>query len=88
VIVGSAENWNITGLASGKQFDALFVDEGFGSLDPDALDDAVSALSLLQAGGRVVGAITHVEAIKERLHVGIEVKRLGDAKGSTLTVYP
>ena len=66
----------------------LFVDEGFGSLDPDSLDDAIYALSMLRATGRVVGVITHVEAMKERLHVGIEVRRLGDGRGSTLVVNP
>ena len=86
--LGLADVVSHGGTASGKLFEALFVDEGFGSLDPDALDDAISALSMLQAAGRVVGAITHVEAMKERLHVGIEVRRLADGKGSTLLVNP
>ena len=86
--LGLADVVSHGGVASGRQFEALFVDEGFGSLDPDALDEAMSALSTLQAGGRVVGAITHVEAMKERLHVGIEVRRRPDGKGSTLLVHP
>jgi exonuclease SbcC len=86
--LGLADVVSQGGLASGKRFEALFVDEGFGSLDPDTLDEAIYALSMLQATGRVVGAITHVEAMKERLHVGIEVRRLGDGKGSTLVVNP
>ena len=86
--LGLADVVSHGGAASGKQFEALFVDEGFGSLDSDALDDAMTALSMLQAAGRVVGAITHVEAMKERLHVGIEVKRLADGKGSTLVMHP
>jgi exonuclease SbcC len=76
------------GTASGKQFEALFVDEGFGSLDPKALDQAIEALLMIQQGGRMVGAITHVEAMKERLHTGIEVSPNDDGKGSTLTVNP
>jgi exonuclease SbcC len=66
----------------------LFVDEGFGSLDPRALDDAIETLHQLQSTGRMVGAITHVEAMKERLHTGIVVSRLPDGRGSTLTVIP
>ncbi|MFM7252687.1 MAG: hypothetical protein ACKO27_06435, partial [Ilumatobacteraceae bacterium] len=60
----------------------------FGSLDPEALDDAIGALSMLQATGRMVGAITHVEAMKQQLHVGIEVQRLADGRGSRLVVHP
>ena len=86
--LGLADVVSRGGVGSGKQFEALFVDEGFGSLDPNSLDDAIRALSLLQAAGRMVGAITHVEAMKERLHVGIEVKPLADGRGSTLVVNP
>lgn len=86
--LGLADVVSQGGVGSGKQFEALFVDEGFGSLDPNALDDAIGALSLLHAAGRMVGAITHVEAMKERLHVGIEVKPLSDGRGSTLVVNP
>ncbi len=86
--LGLADVVSHGGVGSGKQFEALFVDEGFGSLDPNALDDAIRALTLLHAAGRMVGAITHVEAMKERLHVGIEVKPLSDGRGSTLVVNP
>ncbi|MFZ9628906.1 MAG: AAA family ATPase [Ilumatobacteraceae bacterium] len=86
--LGLADVVSHGGAASGRTFDALFVDEGFGSLDPDALEDAIRALALLHASGRMVGAITHVEAMKQQLHVGIEVRRLPDGKGSTLVVNP
>jgi exonuclease SbcC len=76
------------GSGSGQRIEALFVDEGFGSLDPRALDDAIETLHQLHASGRMVGAITHVEAMKERLHPGIVVSRLPDGRGSTLTVNP
>ena len=72
------------GAASGKVFEALFVDEGFGSLDPDALDDAIAALDQLRASGRMIGVITHVEAMKQGLPVGIEVRRRSDGRGSSL----
>jgi exonuclease SbcC len=76
------------GNANGRVFEALFVDEGFGSLDPDSLDQAVDALTHIQAGGRTVGVITHVEAMKDSLAMGIRVDRLPNGKGSTLTVRP
>ena len=86
--LGLADVVSHGGTGSGKQFEALFVDEGFGSLDPDALDDAIEALGTLRATGRMVGAITHVEAMKQALHPGIVVSRLPDGKGSTLNVNP
>lgn len=86
--LGLADVVSRGGSGSGKQFEALFVDEGFGSLDPDSLDDAIVALQQLQAAGRMVGAITHVEAMQQHLHVGIEVAALPDGRGSTLTVHP
>ncbi len=86
--LGLADVVSLGGTASGHRFEALFVDEGFGALDPDALDDAIDTLHQLQAAGRMVGAITHVEAMKERLPVGIEVRRLPDGRGSTLVVNP
>ena len=85
---GTGAGTGATGSASGKVFEALFVDEGFGSLDPQSLDEAINALASLQAGGRMVGAITHVEAMKQQLHVGIEVRARPDGTGSELLVHP
>lgn len=79
-VVGNAEG------ASAAGFEALFIDEGFGSLDADALDLAIGALDELRGGGRAVGVITHVEALKAALPVGVEVRPRADAHGSTLTV--
>ncbi len=70
--------------SGGVHLDALFVDEGFGSLDPDALDLAMDELDRLRAGGRMVGLISHVGALRERVRTGIEVHR--GASGSTLRV--
>jgi exonuclease SbcC len=84
--LGLADVVSHGGTGSGHRFEALFVDEGFGSLDPQALDEAVAALQQIQASGRIVGAITHVEAMKQQLPVGIEVRRLADGAGSTLVV--
>lgn len=86
--LGLADVVSHGGTASGRRIDALFIDEGFGSLDPRALDDAIETLHHLHASGRMVGVITHVEAMKERLHAGIVVTRLPGGRGSTLTVNP
>jgi exonuclease SbcC len=86
--LGLADVVSHGGSASGKHFEALFVDEGFGSLDQDALTQAIDALEQIHASGRMVGAITHVEEMKQRLHKGIEVSRLPNDSGSTLRVNP
>lgn len=70
--------------AGGVRLDALFIDEGFGSLDPDALELAMDELDRLRAGGRMVGLISHVGAMRERIHVGIEVRP--GSNGSSLRV--
>ncbi|MEW6488662.1 MAG: SbcC/MukB-like Walker B domain-containing protein, partial [Thermodesulfobacteriota bacterium] len=63
--------------ARDTRVDSLFVDEGFGSLDPDTLDAALAALDALQAGGRQVGVISHVPGLAERLGARVEVRPLG-----------
>ena len=57
----------VTSRAGGIRLDTLFVDEGFGSLDPETLELAMRTLDELRAGGRTVGVISHVEAMKEQL---------------------
>lgn len=57
------------------RIDSFFLDEGFGSLDPDALDLALDALDSLNAEGKLIGVISHVEAVKERIPVQIKVRR-------------
>ncbi|WP_249978614.1 AAA family ATPase [Vreelandella olivaria] len=59
--------------AGGIQLDTLFIDEGFGSLDQDALEQAIAMLSELQMGGRMIGIISHVSELKEQMPVRIEV---------------
>ncbi len=51
----------------GTKLEAVFVDEGFGTLDPEALDLAMKTLSELQAGGRMVGVISHVPELKDQI---------------------
>jgi len=59
--------------AGGRQLEALFIDEGFGSLDPEALDHALQVLTELRQGGRSIGIISHVGELKERISTRIEV---------------
>ncbi|WP_242916939.1 SbcC/MukB-like Walker B domain-containing protein [Pontibacter liquoris] len=58
------------------QINSLFIDEGFGTLDAETLDAAISTLENLQAGGKMIGIISHVEALKERISTQIKVQRL------------
>jgi exonuclease SbcC len=64
----------------GIRMESLFIDEGFGALDPNALDVAISALEALQATGRKVGVISHVEALKERILTQIQVSPIGGGR--------
>jgi len=57
----------------GVRLESMVVDEGFGSLDPESLDAAVRVLEELQQGGRLVGVISHVPELKERIPVRLEV---------------
>lgn len=59
--------------AGGIHLDTMFIDEGFGSLDSETLDMAIEALMKLQAGGRVVGIISHVEELAARIPDRLEV---------------
>lgn len=54
-------------LAGNKILGALFLDEGFGTLDPQALEAVANALESLRTQGRMVGIVTHVESLSERL---------------------
>jgi exonuclease SbcC len=68
----------VTNRAGGLRLDTLFIDEGFGSLDPETLDLAMRTLDELRAGGRTVGIISHVEAMKEQLHAQLVVETTGE----------
>lgn len=60
--------------SGGVSLETMFVDEGFGTLDPQSLDNAIDSLLDLQRGGRLVGIISHVEELKERVDAKLEVK--------------
>lgn len=74
----------VTGEAGGVELGTLFVDEGFGSLDPETLDTVMAELGRLSAGGRVVGVVSHVEEMKQRIGERIEVRRLEDGSSTLL----
>ena len=59
--------------AGGIRLETLFIDEGFGSLDPEALELAMRALADLQGEGRLVGVISHVPELRERIDARLEV---------------
>ncbi|GAA5206588.1 SMC family ATPase [Microbacterium kyungheense] len=64
----------VTSRAGGVRLDTLFVDEGFGSLDDDTLELAMRTLDELRQGGRTVGVISHVAAMKEQLPAQLAVE--------------
>jgi exonuclease SbcC len=64
--------------SSTLKIESLFIDEGFGSLDPESLQLAMDALDGLQAQGRKVGVISHVQEMHERIPVQIQVRRQGN----------
>ncbi|WP_243233622.1 AAA family ATPase [Microbacterium sp. CIAB417] len=64
----------VTARAGGMRLDTLFIDEGFGSLDAETLELAMSVLDELRAGGRTVGVISHVEAMKDQLPAQLTIE--------------
>jgi exonuclease SbcC len=80
-LVSLALALGLSSLASGTtRIGSLFIDEGFGSLDQDTLDVALSTLDALQASGRMVGVISHVAGLTERIGTRIEVKPCGGGR--------
>lgn len=66
--------------------DSLFLDEGFGTLDGDTLEMALAALDTLNASGKMIGIISHVESLKERIPAQIRVEKGGGIGHSRLVV--
>ncbi|MGD7021253.1 SMC family ATPase [Rossellomorea vietnamensis] len=67
--------------AGGVSLETMFIDEGFGTLDPESLDHAIEALMDIQSSGRLVGLISHVPELKERIDARLEV--ISSQTGST-----
>jgi len=72
--------------AGGVDLDTLFIDEGFGSLDAETLDDVMAVIDELRDRGRVVGIVSHVPELKDRIPERIEVRRLDDGSSALRVV--
>ena len=72
----------VQAMSGGVRLDAMFIDEGFGTLDEAALDQALQLLDKLAGGERLVGIISHVGALKQRIDRKILVEKT--ATGSSL----
>lgn len=66
----------------GALLDTLFIDEGFGTLDADTLDLVMDTLDELRAGGRVIGLVSHVEEMRQRIGVRLRIRK--SREGSTV----
>ncbi len=64
--------------SGGISLDTMLIDEGFGTLDPETLDMAINTLIELQTSGKMVGIISHVEELKERMENILEVKAVNE----------
>jgi exonuclease SbcC len=71
--------------AGGSRIEALFVDEGFGTLDEETLDEVMDVLDGLREGGRVVGLVSHVAELRQRIPAQVEVRK--GRTGSALVVH-
>ena len=70
----------VTQEAGGSSIDTLFIDEGFGTLDPETLDDVMDTLDTLRDGGRVVGVVSHVPEMRTRIPAQLQIRK--DRSGS------
>ncbi|HJF14527.1 MAG TPA: SMC family ATPase [Enteractinococcus helveticum] len=70
--------------AGGVAMDTLFIDEGFGSLDADTLEEVMGVLAALQDDGRLIGLVSHVESMKQQIPYRIQVQKL--QSGSTVNI--
>ena len=65
----------VTAESAGSRMEALFVDEGFGTLDEETLDEVMNVLDGLRAGGRIVGIVSHVSELRQRIPARIHVRK-------------
>ena len=72
----------IQSFAGGVWVETIFIDEGFGSLDQESLEQSIATLATLADGNRLVGIISHVNELKERIDNQIQV--LKSKKGSRI----
>ena len=76
----------VTAEAAGTPMEALFVDEGFGTLDEDTLDEVMNVLDGLREGGRIVGVVSHVAELRQRIPAQVHVRK--GRRGSQVSVTP
>jgi DNA repair protein SbcC/Rad50 len=76
----------VTAEAAGTPMEALFVDEGFGTLDEDTLDEVMNVLDGLREGGRIVGVVSHVAELRQRIPAQVHVRK--GRRGSQVSVIP
>ncbi len=70
-------------------FENLFIDEGFGTLDPDTLATVIDSLAMLQSSqGKKVGVISHTDTMAERIMTQISVNKIGNSGSSRIEIYP
>jgi len=65
----------VTAEAAGTPMEALFVDEGFGTLDEDTLEEVMNVLDSLREGGRIVGIVSHVTELRQRIPAQVHVRK-------------
>ncbi|MGH3253368.1 MAG: SbcC/MukB-like Walker B domain-containing protein, partial [Trebonia sp.] len=76
----------VTAESAGTRMEALFVDEGFGTLDEDTLDEVMNVLDGLRAGGRIVGIVSHVTELRQRIPAQVHVRK--SRTGSHVEITP
>jgi exonuclease SbcC len=87
-LVSLALALGLSDLAGSKaQIRSLFIDEGFGSLDENSLDLALSTLENLRSSGKTIGLISHVSTLKERIGTQIQVKKAGNGLSQIQIVH-
>ncbi|MDX6336628.1 MAG: repair protein SbcC/Rad50 [Streptosporangiaceae bacterium] len=72
--------------AGGVDLDTLFIDEGFGTLDTETLDQVMAVIDELRDRGRVVGIVSHVTDLKDRVAERLEVRRLADGSSTVQVI--
>ena len=72
--------------AGGVELDTLFIDEGFGTLDAETLDQVMAVIDELRDRGRVVGIVSHVADLKDRVAERLEVRRLADGSSTARVI--
>jgi exonuclease SbcC len=72
----------VQSLSGNLELSSLFIDEGFGTLDAETLDAAVSLLDSIRSDGRSIGIITHVDQMQKTLPIGMKIKKT--TRGSSI----